>query len=369
MSGLALFGGTPVRRELLPYGRQLLHDDDVAAVLAALRSDWLTQGPRVAAFEAAFAARTGARHAVAFSSGTAALHGAVHAAGVGPGDEVVTTPITFCATANAVLYAGGVPVFADVDPERLLLDPDRASALITPRTRALLPVDYAGHPAAMDAFATLAARHGLCLIEDAAHSVGASLNRRPVGSLARMTTFSFHPVKHIATGEGGMVTTDDDDLAQRLRRFRNHGLSTEAGQRRDGVAWRYDLVELGCNYRLTDVAAALGTSQLRRLDANLARRRDLAARYAAAFADLPAVRCPTVAADATSAWHLYPVRFDVARLGTTRDTVIAALRAEGIGVNVHYVPVPSLSLYRNRGYRAEDCPNAAREAEQLVSLP
>lgn len=364
MSRLALFGGRKVRTTPLPYGRHSIDDSDVAAVTEVLRSDWLTGGPKVAEFEQAFAAQVGARHAVAFSSGTAALHGAVRAAGLGPGDEAITTPLTFCATANALLYAGATPVFADVDPVHLSLDPDAVAARVGPRTRALLPVDYAGHPAALDAMLALAERHGLVVIEDASHAVGARLGDRRIGGIAHLTTFSFHAVKHLACGEGGMVTTASDEFAARLRRFRNHGLTSEARERSSGSQFGYDLVELGCNYRLTDLAAALGHSQLRRLDDNLARRRRLAARYDHAFAGT--VQTLPAPPGTESAWHLYPVRFDAA---WPRDEIVAALRAEGIGVNVHYAPVPSLRLYRERGYRSEDCPVAAAEAARLVSLP
>ncbi len=366
---LALHGGTPVRQKMLPYGRHVLDASDIEAVTRVLRSDWLTGGPEVAAFEAELAEYVGAVHAVAFSSGTAALHGAYVAAGLGPGDEAITSPITFCATANALLHAGAVPVFADVDARTLSLDPAAVARRITPRTRALIPVDYAGHPAQLDALRDLARAHGLALIEDAAHALGARVGQRKVGSLADLTVFSFHAVKHVACGEGGMVTTDDDAMAVRLRRFRNHGLSSEARDRKDGARWAYDLLEAGCNYRLTDIAAALGRSQLARLPANLARRRGIAARYAEAFAGCAAITTLPAPAAATSAWHIYPVRFDLDALGADRDALIAALRAEGIGVNVHYVPVSGLTLYRERGYRVEDTPRAVAESARLVTLP
>jgi perosamine synthetase len=275
---LAIDGGEPVRRQLLPYARQSIDERDVSAVAAALRSDWLTTGPRVPAFEADLAAVTGARHAVSFSSGTAALHGATVAAGLGPGDEAITSPMTFAATANAALYAGAVPRFADVDPDTLLLRPETAAASVTERTRAILAVDYAGQPADYSAFREVAdgAPSGpLTIIADAAHSLGAVRDGRRVGTLADLTVLSFHPAKIITTGEGGAVLTDRDDVAERLRRFRNHGIGTERAARAD---WTYAMIELGFNYRLTDVGAALGSSQLTRLDEFLARRRALAAR-------------------------------------------------------------------------------------------
>jgi perosamine synthetase len=369
VTALALHGGTPVRRQLLPYGRQTLDERDVAVVVDVLRGDWLTGGPAVGAFEAALAARVGAPHAVAFSSGTAALHAAVAAAGIGPGDEVLTTPLTFCATANAVLYAGATPVFADVEATTLLLDPDAVRAAIGPRTRALLPVDYAGHPADLDALRALARDRGLCLIEDAAHALGARIGERHVGSIADLTVFSFHPVKHIACGEGGMVTTADAALAARLRRFRNHGLDSDARDRRAGSRWAYDMVELGFNYRLTDLAAALGHSQLARLDANLARRAELVRRYHEVLGPVRELTLLPERAGCTSAHHLLPVQFDTAALGVDRDELLAALRAEGIGVNVHYRPVPSLAYYRARGHRPERCPRALAATDRLLSLP
>src|SRR6185503_11909730 len=224
---LALHGGSPVRPTLLPYGRHRIDDDDVAAVTEALRSGWVTTGPRVKAFEEAFAASVGAKHAVAFSSGTAALHGAAFAAGLGPGDQAVTTPLTFCATANCVLYQGARPVFADVSPDTLNLDPEELSRRITPRTKALLAVDFTGHPADLDPIRETAEKHGLTLIEDACHALGAEYRGRRVGGISPMTVFSFHPVKHVTTGEGGIVTTDDAKLAQRLRMFRNHGIDSD----------------------------------------------------------------------------------------------------------------------------------------------
>lgn len=366
---LALHGGRPVRQRLLPYGRQSLEDADIAAVVDVLRSDWLTSGPQIGYFERAFAERVGAPHAVAFSSGTAALHGAMVAAGIGPGDEVLTTPLTFCATANSVRYVGADPVFVDVEERTLQVDPTAVAARIGPRTRALLPVDYAGHPADLEALQALAKQAGLLLIEDAAHALGAELGPRRIGSIADLTTFSFHPVKHIACGEGGMVTTADDELARRLRRFRNHGLDSEARDRRDGARWAYDQVELGFNYRLTDLAAALGTSQLTRLDDNLAQRRAIAARYHATLAQHPELQLLPERPGCTSAYHLFPVRFDTTALAVSRDELLAVFRAEGIGVNVHYVPVPSLSYYRALGHRPEDCPRALDATNRLLSLP
>ena len=367
---LAVHGGTPVRSTLLPYGRQSIGEDDIQAVVDVLRSDWLTTGPKVAEFEEAFAAWVGARHAVSFSSGTAALHAAAFAAGLKPGDEAITTPMTFAATANCVLYQGATPVFADVTADTLNLDPEKAAARITSRTRAILPVDYAGHPADPDAILELAARHGLVVIEDACHALGAEHRRRRVGSVADMTVFSFHPVKHLTTGEGGMVTTESAEYAEALRRFRNHGISSDARQRQSAGQWHYEMVLLGFNYRLTDVACALGLSQLKKLEPNLLRRREIAARYASAFRDLAEVTPPAVRAEMNPAWHLYPIRLNLERLSATRSQIFQALRAENIGVNVHYIPVHLHPYYRDRfEYRGGEYPVAEDAYERLISLP
>lgn len=363
-------GGTPVRQSLLPYGRQTIDDDDVRAVVEALQSDWLTTGPRVEAFESAVAAFVGAQHAVAYSSGTAALHGAVFAAGLGPGDEAIVPPLTFCATSNAVLYQGATPVFADVEEDTLTIDPVAAASRITPRTRAILPVDYAGHPADLEAVRALAQAHDLVVIEDACHALGAEDHGRRVGSLSAMTVFSFHPVKHVATAEGGMVTTNDASLADRLRRFRSHGIDSDARRRHVEGQWLYSMVDLGYNYRLSDIASALGTSQMNRLEANLARRREIAARYGDAFGELQGVRLPVVRPGVTPAWHLYPIRVEPDRLRIDRAAFFRALRAEGLAVNVHYIPVHLHPYYRERfGYREGDYPVSEDAYARLISLP
>ncbi|MBA2300624.1 MAG: DegT/DnrJ/EryC1/StrS family aminotransferase [Chloroflexi bacterium] len=365
---LAIDGGTPVRATLLPYARQVIDDADVAAVTEALRSDWLTTGPRVPVFERALEAATGARHAVAFSSGTAALHGATVVAGLGPGDEAITTPLTFVATANAVLYAGATPVFADVGENDLLISPAAVAAAVTPATRAIVAVDYAGHPAdypALRAIADRAPGGPLTIIADASHSLGATLNGRAVGTLADLTVLSLHPAKIMTTGEGGAVLTDRDDLAEHLRRFRNHGISSELAARHD---WTYAMVELGYNYRLTDVAAALGTAQIARLDVFLARRRALATRYLERLADHPAVELPAVAADADPAWHFLFARLRLDRLRVDRGGIFRALRAENIGVNVHYIPVHTHPYYRER-FPGLSFPVAEAAYERLLTLP
>jgi perosamine synthetase len=355
---------------MLPYARQWLDEDDIAAVVEVLRSDWLTTGPKVAEFERTFAEFVGAREAVAVSSGTAALHAAMHAAGIGPGDEVIVPAMTFVATANAVVFQGGAPVFADVDPETLLVDPVDVEHKINPRTRAVVAVDYAGHPCDYDSLRNLARRHGLVLIDDACHALGAEYKGQKLGSLADLTVFSFHPAKHITTGEGGMIVTDNAEFAARMRRFRNHGLSADLQQRARQGTWYYEMIGLGFNYRLTDFQCALGLSQLRKLPAWLDRRREIAQRYDAAFAEMPAVQPLAVRPGVLHAYHLYVIRLDLNRLSANRDEIFQALRAEGIGVNVHYMPVHLHPFYQqNFGTKNKQCPLALSAAQRILTLP
>jgi perosamine synthetase len=367
---LALNGGSPVRKTFLPYSRQSIDDDDIQAVVDVLRSAWLTGGPKVDEFEQAFASQVDAKYAVTFSSGTAALHGAAFAAGLGAGDEAIMSPLTFVATANCVLYQGARPVFADVSPDTLNIDPERVVERITPKTRAILPVAYGGHPADLDAILGLAEQHGLTVVEDACHALGAKYRERRTGSIAHMSVFSFHPVKHITTGEGGMVTTDRSDFAESLRRFRNHGISSEARERQVSGQLRYEMVALGYNYRLTDIACVLGISQLKKLEQNLASRRAIAARYTAAFSGIPGVVAPVVHEDVNPAWHLYPIRLDLGHFRVDRDQIISALRGENIGTTVHYVPVHQHPYYRDQfGYVSGGYPVAEAAYERLISLP
>lgn len=367
---LALHGGTPVRAEFLPYGRQSIDEEDIAAVVQTLRSDWLTTGPKVNEFEEAFAAWVGARHAVSFSSGTAALHGAAFVAGIGAGDEAITSPLTFAATSNCVLYQEGRPVFADVRQDTLNIDTDCIAKLVTPRTKALLPVDYAGHPADLDELSAIANHHGLTVIEDACHALGAEYRGRRVGSISQMTVFSFHPVKHLTTSEGGMVATDNPDFADTLRKFRNHGISSGARERQAQGQWHYEMVLLGFNYRLTDIACALGLRQLSKLESNLARRREIATNYNTAMNGMSEISLPFVDEKILPAWHLYPIRLELGSLSASRMEIFQALRAENIGVNVHYIPVHLHPYYRERfGYKRGDYPMAESAYGSLISLP
>jgi perosamine synthetase len=355
---------------MIPYARPWVDQADLEAVAAVLRSPWLTTGPRVQAFEEAVAGWVGAGEAVALSSGTAALHAAMAALGVEPGDEVIVPPLTFAATANCVVYQGGTPVFADIDPETLLLDPAEVEKNLTPRTRGVIAVDYAGQPCDYDALKEIARRHGLFLVADACHALGATYRGRHVGTLADLTVFSFHPVKHITTGEGGMVVTQDPELAARVRRFRHHGLDADHLERGARDTWEYDMVDLGYNYRLSDLHCALGLSQLRRLPDFLARRREIARRYDRAFAGLPGLSLPRVRPEVSHAYHLYVILLNLEWLHLDREEIFRELRAAGLGVNVHYRPVYLHSFYRRRFHLPVGlCPRAEAVYARLLTLP
>ena len=352
---------------MIPYARQSVDEDDIRAVAEVLRSDWLTTGPVVPAFEEAVARFAGAAHGVAVSSGTAALHAMCHVLGIGPGDEVLVPAITFAATANAVLYGGAAPVFVDVDPDTLLMDPADLARKATPRAKAAIAVDYAGQPCDYDALAAVCRERGITLLADACHSLGAADKGRPVGTLAAMTALSFHPVKHIATGEGGMALTDDAETAKRLRRFRSHGIDADARERERLGSWHYAMVELGYNYRISDINCALGLSQLAKLPAFLARRREIAAIYDAAFADAPDVSPLAVRPGVAHAYHLYVVRLAA---DVDRGAVFTALRAAGVGTNVHYIPVHLHPYYREHlGTGPGLCPAAEAAYARILSLP
>lgn len=367
---LAVQGGPPVRDKYLPYGRQWLDEEDIQAVVDVLRGDYLTTGPAIEALEQAIAAYTGASYAVAFANGTAALHGACFAAGIGPGDEVITSPLTFAASANCILYVGGTPVFADIDPRTLNIDPTAIEKVITPRTKAILPVDFAGNPVNLEAIQALARKHHLVVIEDAAHALGASYQNRKVGSLSDMTMFSFHPVKSITAAEGGIITTDREDYCRKLKLFRAHGITREKGQllAPEGP-WYYEMQHLGYNYRMTDLQAALGLSQLRKLDSFVRRRQALARSYTRALQEMKEVLCPPETEKGTSAWHLYVLRLQLERLAAGRREIFQALLKENIGVNVHYIPVYYHPYYQDLGYAKGLCPQAEKYYEQAVTLP
>ena len=349
----------------IPYGRQWVDDDDIAAVAEVLAGDFLTTGAAVNAFEQGLCRATGATNAVALSSGTAALHAMYHAAGLSSGDEIVTSPLTFAGTANAALYLGATVRFVDVSPDTGNIDPQAAAEAVGPRTRFVVAIDFGGHPADYDA---LAASLGpdVPVLADAAHSLGATYNGRSVGTLALASELSFHPVKLVTTGEGGAVVTDDEPIAARARAFRTHGIVREEDRLREHGGWWNEQVDLGFNYRLTDIQAALGSSQLRRMDAFLTRRRAIAARYATALADIAELELPSARPDVEPAWHLYAVRV---RDASRRRAFFEELRRLGLGVQVHYIPVYWHPYYRDLGYQRGLCPVAEDIYSRSVSLP
>jgi perosamine synthetase len=350
----------------LPYGRQEIADADIKAVVEALCSGWLTTGPRVSEFEKAFAAHCGVGEGVAVNSGTAALHCAMRALRLQPGDEVIVPAITFAASANAALYESAVPVFADIEPDTLLIDPVSVAAQITNRTRAIVAVDYAGQPADYDALRGLIQGRNIALIADACHAPGATYKGRNSGTLGDMSCFSFHPVKHLTTCEGGMVLTDDKARAAHMRRFRNHGIDSDHRSREAAGAHAYDMAELGFNYRLPDVQCALGMAQLKRLSGWVAARQTVAGWYDEALAGVAEAVPLKTHKNRTNAHHLYVVRLAD---HIDRDRVFARLRAEGIGANVHYAPVYLHSHYRRLGYSEGLAPKAEAASRQILTLP
>jgi len=358
-------------RSYLPFHRPSIEEEDLAAVRRALESGWLTHGPLCREFESAFAAHVGADRAVSLSSGTAALHLALVASGVGPGDEVITTPLTFCACAQVIEHVGARPVFADIDSVTMQIDPAQIERRLSPRTKAIMAVDYGGHPCRIEEIMKIARDHGIAVIEDAAHSLGAAVGDRVVGSIADVTAFSFYATKNITTGEGGMITTANEELADRVERLRLHGIERDAWRRyRQGGSWSYDVAELGFKMNMTDIQAALGLSQLRREDAIRSRRAAIAARYTDAFALLgDLVELPVVEEGVRSAWHLYPLRMaGGARHG--RDQLFKDLEHLGIGSSVHFTPIHLTSYLGTRlGYRRGDYPMSEDTYSRVLSLP
>jgi UDP-4-amino-4,6-dideoxy-N-acetyl-beta-L-altrosamine transaminase len=373
----------------IPYGKQCIEEDDIAAVVKTLKSDWLTQGPMIAEFEKAVARKTGARYAVAVATGTAALHCACFAAGVKEGDEIITSPITFAASGNCALFLGGSVRFVDINPATYCMDVQKLEAAIRKKTKAVIPVDFTGQPCDIEEINAIASKHNLRVIEDAAHSLGATYNGKPVGSLAEMTIFSFHPVKLITTGEGGMIVTNSEVAAKKLRLFRTHGITNNdeaiifprqaadnenIKQRKKNYntrsPWYYEMQELGYNYRITDLQCALGLNQLRKLERFVTRRRMIAKRYNEAFAQSPYLVTPYVQPNSESAWHLYVLRLRLEKMSKTRREVFEELRSSGIGVQIHYIPLHLQPYYRHRfGYKRGDFPEAEAYYDSSISLP
>ncbi len=357
--------------DYIVFGSPLIEQDEIEAVCETLRSCWIGTGPRVQEFEERFRAFTGARNAVAVNSCTAALHLSLLAAGVGPGDEVITTALTFAATANVIVHAGATPVLIDVRRDTMNIDPQLVERAITSRTRGVIPVHFAGRPCEMDAIGDLARRHGLVVIEDAAHAAEAVYRGRKIGSMSLLTCFSFYVTKNLTTAEGGMVCTDDDAMARELKVRALHGLSADAWERFSDAGYRhYDVVHPGFKYNMTDIQAALGLCQLRKVPGWLERRQDIWKRYDAAFGDLPCQLPAPAAADTVHARHLYTLLIDVERAGITRDEVMRALHERRVGTGVHYRGVHLQRSYRDRfGFRPEDFPNATWIGERTISIP
>lgn len=355
--------------EFIPYGRQNIDEEDLKAVIEALCSDWITQGPLVEEFEARVAEYCGARYGVAFNSGTSALHAGMYAAGIEGGDEVITTPLTFVATANAALYVGARPVFVDIDEKTYCIDTERIEAAITSRTRAIVPVDYAGYPVEMKRIKEIADKYNLVVIEDAAHALGAVREATKVGTQADMTMFSFHPVKHITTGEGGMIICNNPDYYERLKLFRSHGITKEAEYlEADDGPWYYEMQELGYNFRITDIQCALGISQMNKLEEFLHERRLLARKYDQAFNNINWLQTPPTPLPGSShAYHLYPL---LQAKEVNRTELFTYLREHNIGVQVHYIPVHLQPYYRRHfGYKPGDFPKAENFYAGEISLP
>lgn len=359
-----------IRKNLLPYGQHWIEEDDIQAVAEALRSDYLTTGPKIRELEEKLAEYLGVKYAVAICNGTAALHAACFAAGIREGDEVITSPITFAASANCVLYMGAKPVFADIDPGTYNIDPEDIKRKITARTKAIIPVHFTGQPCDMDRILDIAREHGLMVIEDGAHALGAGYKGKKVGGIGDMTTFSFHPVKHITTGEGGAITTNDRELYERLAMFRTHGITRDSGRlTRDEGPWYYEQQFLGYNYRITDIQAALGVSQMGKLDRFLEKRREYARLYDEAFSGMEGVIAPYRMEGTDSAWHLYIIQLKLEKLKAGRRKIFEELKNRNIGVNVHYIPVYLHPYYRALGYPEGLCPNAEGLYERIITLP
>lgn len=367
----AIEGGTPVRETKIFYGHQYIDDADIQAVVDVLKSDYLTCGPKIGELEQKLCEVTGAKYAVVCSNGTAALHIAAMAAGVGEGDEVITTPITFAASANCALYCGARPVFADIDSETYNIDPAKVEAAITPRTKAVVAVDYTGQSVALDPLRKICREHGLFLIEDGAHVIGTKYKGQPNGSLSDMTTLSFHPVKTVTGGEGGAVLTNDETLYRKLVLYRAHGITRDPSlmEHEPDGPWYYEMIDLGYNYRMTDMQAALIISQLDKLERFSARRKEIVAKYNEAFAKLPQIVVQKEIPESDTTRHLYILRLDPDRLKIDRKRFFEALAAENVCCNVHYIPTYYFPYYEKLGYKRGLCPNAEKLYAEIISLP
>ena len=372
MEKLAINGGVPVRFTKLYYGRQWITEEDAEEIKKTALSDFVTCGPKVDELEKKLCEYTGAKYAVACTNDTSALHIAALAAGVGPRDEIITTPLTFMASSNCALYCGATPVFADVDPITYNIDPQSIEEHITPRTKAVVAVDYTGQVVDIDAIRKICDKHNLILIEDAAHSIGSKYNGKMVGTLADMTCFSFHPVKTVTAGEGGAILTDNKEYYEKLKLLRSHGMEHDASKMIDGIPegpWYYEQQMLGFNYRMTDLQAALLCSQLNKIDMFVKRRKEIVAKYNEAFKDMPEIICPKDIPASDSSRHLYVIRLNFDKLSCSRREFFDALGAENIICQIHYIPVYYFPYYRSLGYNKGLCPNAEKIYEGIMSIP
>lgn len=372
MEKLAIHGGAPVRDKKLYYGHQCIDEEDIKAVVNVLRGDYLTCGPKIAEIEARLCKVTHAKHAVVVSNGTAALHIACMAAGVGPGDEVITTPITFAASANCAVYCGATPVFADINPETYNIDPDSIRAHITPKTKAVVAVDFTGQAVEIEKIRTFCDEYHLVFIEDAAHSIGTTYNGEPVGSLADMTCFSFHPVKTVTSGEGGAVTTNNKVFYEKLVLAHAHGITHEASQMEEKDIegpWYYEMIAEGYNYRMTDFQAALLMSQLNKLERFSNRRKEIVAKYDEAFSKLPQIFVQKTIPQSDTTRHLYIIQLKLDKLNCTRRQFFDAMAAENVQCQVHYVPVYWFPFYQHKGYKKGLCPKAEEMYKGIMSIP
>lgn len=367
---LAMHGGKPVREKYLPYGQQQIDECDIQAVVDVLKGGFLTTGPSVQQFEEAIAKYVGAKYAVSFSNGTASLHAACYAAGITEGDEVITTPMTFVASANCILYQGGKPVFADIDNETYNISPKSIEEKITNKTKAIIPVHFTGQPVELDAIQKIAKENNLVIIEDAAHALGATYKNKKIGSIGDMTMFSFHPVKHITTGEGGVITTNNPLFYEKLVQFRTHGIERNPQKLLENHGpWYYEMQFLGYNYRLTDIQAALGLSQLSKLDSFIKNRKKYVDTYNKEFSYLSEIIIPKQLPQTDSSWHLYILRLNTKLLKCNRKEIYEALQKENIGVNVHYIPVHLQPFYQKLGYGKGICSQAENVYEEIITLP
>lgn len=367
---LGIHGGKPVRETYLPYGQQQIDEYDIQAVVDVLKGDFLTTGPMVQQFEEAIAKYVGAKYAVSFSNGTAALHAACYAAGITEGDEVITTPMTFVASANCILYQGAKPVFADIDNETYNISPKSIEEKITNKTKAIIPVHFTGQPVELEAIQKIAKKNNLIIIEDAAHALGATYKNKKIGSIGDMTMFSFHPVKHITTGEGGVITTNNPLFYEKLVQFRTHGIERNPQKLLENHGpWYYEMQFLGYNYRITDIQAALGLSQLSKLDSFIKIRKKYVDIYSKEFSCLSEIIIPKQLPQTSSSWHLYIIRLNTKLLKCNRKEFYEALQRENIGVNVHYIPVHLQPFYQKLGYEKGICPQAENVYEEIITLP